>query len=685
MNKIIEDLIKKRDFYNLKSFLEKEYLKTSSSPADWKIYADTLVMLKEPSLDAYSEAYSRNLNNQDYDFEIDNCYAVELINNKKIHDGIKILENLIVNKNIKNARVYANLAWGYKCIGDIEKTKNYYYAAIEVNPNEAKYYCNLGVIFLEEAKFEAAMASLEKARSMNPSLVETYINLSNLYERIGDINRSIKASVDALKINPHLFEVHNNLGNALRKANNLFGSIQSFKNALKINPNSLEVMVNLADVIASTGEIDEAIKYCIDALSIDGKSSGAYLNLLFMANYHPALTNDQLFGYYQNYSNAFEPLEIVQNNSEYKNKKIRVGYVSPDFRAHSMLSFLYPVVLGHNTEEFEVFAFYENSVQDDATQKYKAKVAEMIFTIGMSDEQLCQEIQKRKIDILVDCAGHTNGNRLKVFIKKPAPISISAWGFGYTSGLRSIDYFLGSKNWLDYQDQKFFSEKIWFLPNANLAYLPNEKLIPNIKLPMEANGYVTFATLSRAIRINDRVIEVWANILKGVPNSKLRIDSGNFQSEKMKDFICNKFLNLGVSPERLIIGFTSPVSKIYEEVDIILDTFPHNSGTTLIDGLYCGIPFITMSERVSVGSIGMAMLRLAGLERLCASTVKEYMEIAINYSQDVKIAKEIRAHLVHEFPKSKYFGNSYVKDLEAAYKKMMSIKFPNDAIASDDL
>ncbi len=672
MMNLIQELIKNKEFNELEKYLLAQININQNDKKLWKLLGDTFAVLHKESINAYKRSYLLNSQIDDYDYEIDNSYAVELIKKNKLNEAINILEN-IISKNIKDSKVHANLAWVYKLSGKESSAIDSYNEAIKISPKNAKYHCNLGVIYLDKGNLLRSEEEFNIARNLDPDLAENWVNLSNLYDKINRPIDSINACVEALKRNPKIYEAHNNLGNALKKLNNFFGAIQSFRNALNVKSDATIVMSNLAELLGNIGELEEATQLCLKALKVNPESKDSNAMLLFNINYDPTLSIDQIFSYYRRFGKMHEGGKIKRPKFSYDNSKIRIGYVSADFRMHSMYFFLYPLISSHNKEEFELFAFAEQSNEDDITLEYKKHFAGWINTFGMTDDEMALSIKNNHIDILVDCSGHTTGNRLTVFTKKPAPVSVTAWGYGYTTGLKSIDYFLASEKWLSTTDQKYFTEKIWRLKGPHLSYSPHNKLKPYEQLPAIQNGYVTFATLSRGIRINNDMVRIWSRLLNAVPGSKLRIDSGHFQSEKMQKYFKDKFLKNGIDEERLIIGFTQPVSEIYKEIDIVLDTAPHNSGTTLIDALYCGVPFITIKNRPAVGHIGKYILSIASMEDWIANNEDEYINIGIKKAKNLAGLANVRRKLIENFPKSKFFNGTVVKEIEESYKEMLKI------------
>jgi len=353
--------------------------------------------------------------------------------------------------------------------------------------------------------------------------------------------------------------------------------------------------------------------------------------------------------------------------------KLKIGYVSPDFKNHSMESFLKPVLENHNREEFEIYAFAQLSQEDDTTLEYKSLVDHWVPTQGFTDLEMVKKIRELQIDILVDLAGHTKGNRLGVFAYKPTPISCSWWiGSGYTTGLSAIDYFLTDDVMAPPGSEHLFSETLCLLPSHAAIWQPDLQKMGSVnRLPALTKGYITFGTLTRAIRINDNVIKAWSEILKRVSNSKLIINSSDFNHYKNRRMIISKFKEYEVNSNRLEIGYQSPPWDIMRQIDIALDCFPHNSGTTLNEHLYMGNPFITLSSRPGVGKIGASLLTAIGRGEWIAVSEEEYIQKAVNLASDINKLAKIRRSLRREVNQSPIMDHKgFVQKLESSYKTM---------------
>ncbi len=239
--------------------------------------------------------------------------------------------------------------------------------------------------------------------------------------------------------------------------------------------------------------------------------------------------------------------------------------------------------------QFEVYAYHKYAFVP-TMQRHATRV---MSTTGfrprvMSDEALVKRIRADGIDILIDIAGHTGDNRLLVFARKPAPVSLHWLDFGYTTGLTAIDYYLTDEATIPEGAEQYFAEKPWRLPTPAYAYRAAPNMGEVNALPALSKGYITFGTLTRAVRLNHKVIRTWVEILKAVPDSHLIINSGNFKSVEMQERIAEQFVAQGIARARLEIGATSPPWDVLRNIDIGLDCFPHNSGTTLFEHLYMG-------------------------------------------------------------------------------------------------
>jgi predicted O-linked N-acetylglucosamine transferase (SPINDLY family) len=442
------------------------------------------------------------------------------------------------------------------------------------------------------------------------------------------------------------------------QCDHLLEAADSLGRALDLEPDNFRIRTNLANVLASMGLFEQACSHFERATASNAHDSGSFHGLTFCANYHPDKPAEQIYAAYEAYEQQFgaplraqwqphghAPLTLPDGTA----RRLRIGYVSPDFRQHSVRHFLEPLLAHHDHARFEVFAYAELAREDAATQRYRSYCDHFVLTRGMSDEALAERIRADAIDVLIDVAGHTAGNRLLVFARKPAPVSLSWLGYGYTTGLKAIDYLLTDEASAPAGSEHLFSETPWRLAGTSYVFRPDPTMGQVSPLPALANGFVTFGTLTRAIRINHRTVRVWAQILKRVPGSRLVIDSKNFQHASMQQAMAERFAEHGIERDRLRIGCHSPPWDTLRAIDIGLDCFPHNSGTTLFETLYMGVPYVTLAGRPSVGRLGKSILTGLGnpqwAQAWCATSEEAYIDQAVALASDLAALQRTRSAL----------------------------------------
>ena len=542
------------------------------------------------------------------------------------------------------------------------------------NPQHPETHNNLGVLYEATGRLIDAEQSYLRALEIVPNFSEALNNLGSLCNTLGQLVRAEKLILKALEINSSHAETYNNLGNCLKEMGRLTESINSFENALELNPSLAPTHHNLGVVLKDLGRFDEAELCYRRALELKPDYPEAFSSLLFTLNYHPDKSSETIFAAYQEYDRRFcaplrDQCRPFSNHPE-PNRRLRVGYVSPDFRICSARHFLEPLLANHDKSAVEVFAYAQLAVEDQMTAVYKGYVDHWVPTLGMSDADLAERIRADQIDILVDTAGHSANHRLGVFARKPAPVSLSWLGFGYTTGLSAIDYYLTDEITAPPGSEHLFSETPWPLDLIPYAYRPAHGMGEVNPLPALSKGYVTFGTLTRSIRINHRTIGVWAQILQQVPHARLVIDSSSYKEAPMQDSLAELFAAEGISRDRLEIGCHSPWDAL-RGIDIGLDCFPHNSGTTLFETLYMGIPFITLADRPGMGRLGSSILRALGRSEWITQTEAEYVRKAVALAGDLSALASSRAVQRGQMEASPLMDEPmFARKVESAYRMM---------------
>jgi tetratricopeptide (TPR) repeat protein len=576
------------------------------------------------------------------------------------------------------AAAHSNLGNTLKDMGRLDEAEASYRRALEIQPDFADAHYNLGVTLKDMGRLDEAEASFRRALQIRPDYAEAHSNLGLILHELSRLDEAEASFRRALQLKPDLVEAHNNLGNTLKDLGRLDEAEASYRRALEIQPDFAAAHSNLGATLQDMSRLDEAEASYRRALQIKPDYEDAFGNLLFTLNYHPDKSGEEIFGVYQEYDGRFAlPCQSEwrpHGNSREMKRRLKVGYVSPDFRKHSARHFLEPLLAHHDKHAVEVYAYAELTQEDAVTARYKNYVDQWILTRGLSDKELAERIRADGIDILVELAGHSAQNRLGVFARKPAPVSLSWMGYGYSTGLTAIDYFLTDEVAVPAGSEGLFSEKPWRLTMPALSYRPAEDMGEPNMLPAMSAGYVTFGTLTRGIRINHRVIRVWSEILRRMEGARLVIDSKDFRDGYTQDILAEKFAAHGISRDRLQIGCHSPPWDVLRGMDIGLDCFPHNSGTTLFETLYMGVPYITLAGRPSVGRLGSSILQGTGHPEWIAESEEEYVAKAVELASDLGRLAAQRAVLRTEMERSPLLDEvGFARKVEDAYRGMWEI------------
>lgn len=536
----------------------------------------------------------------------------------------------------------------------------------------------LGSACAAVGRIDESIPYLKQAATMLPEDYEVLSNLAAALQGVGRSREAERYCRQAVMLKPDFTEAHSNLGNILRAQGRHSEAVTCHRRAMELCPDFAEAHNNLALVLQSIGEIEEAEAEYRKALALKPSLRNTHSNLLFCCNYSPTKTTEAIFAEYQRYNQSFG---ILQNKNEWEphrndqtlNRRLRIGYMSADWDKHPVRHFIQPIIERHDRSLFELFVYSETTVEDVYTKRYKAHCDHWFVTKGLDAATVARKIQEDQIDILVDLAGHTEGNRLDVFSLKPAPVSISYLGYGYTSGLTAIDYFFGDDDFTPLGCEPLFAEKLWRL-DRTYVYRPDAGMGEVSELPAVKNGHITFVTLTRAIRINPLNIHTWVEILNTIPSSRLIINSRDFTDPIVANKLADKFQGFGIAHERLEIGYRSPPWDILRAADIALDCFPHNSGTTLFESLFMGLPFITLAGRPSVGRLGASILHGIKHPEWVASSKQEYVIKAVQLVSDLAHLAALRHRLRNELKNSELMDEtSFTRKLEIAYREMWAI------------
>lgn len=531
-----------------------------------------------------------------------------------------------------------------------EELENAARALLEKYPKHGFTWKVLGAVLQRLGKLDASLEAKQKSSQLLPQDAEAAYNLGNALNEAKRFDEAKKSYQYALKINPNFAKANYNLALVFSKTNQIEKAIEHYQREIKINPTFAEAHSNLGNLLKNLGELDAAQAAYKKALEVNPCYLEAHTNLLYTLAHNPNVSPEDAFQEALRFgevaSQGISPLVHSYENRD-SNKKLRVAMVSGDFWNHAVAYFMEPLFACFDKNQFELVAYYNNTKNDNFTQRIKSHFVLWRDIALLTDLQLAQQMFNDGIDIAVDLSGHTDKNRLITFAYKPAPIQISWIGFPGTTGLKTMDYYLVDKDWcpeglLD----NFFVEKLVQLPSAITFAVP-ETGVSVVDCPALKNGFITFGSFNRTSKLTSQTLDLWCKVLNAIPTSKMIL--GNVSDDALQRQLENEFSKRGIAVDRLTFYAKKSIPEylaLHGEVDFILDTFPYAGGTTTGFALWMGVPVLTYVWQSLSGRAGVLWASCVGIENsFVAYTENDFIEKAKYWSQNVQELNVLR----HQF------------------------------------
>ena len=418
----------------------------------------------------------------------------------------------------------------------------------------------------------------------------------------------------------------------------------------------------------------EALKDASTLAENDERAAELYSKHLFLKNYRevaPNVTKENA----QKFNNFF--VSVKRYSHENKNfsaeKKLRIGYISPDFRNHAVANFVLPFMKNFDSNNFSVFC-YHTGKNDAVTERLKKNKVTWRNLGGRNVRSSARIISEDKIDILVDLSGHSQNSCLPIMAVKPAPVQMTALGYTATTGLDAIDYFLSDKICVpDKISAENFTEKVICLENCHLCYAPGVvREIPTAGTvaPVTKNNFVTFGSFNNFAKVTDEILNLWRAILEKIPKSILVIKSKICSIEQGREIVRERLQKIGFEMKRIELRPYSPdYLEQYREIDIALDTFPYTGGATTCEALYMGVPVISLRGKTHGSKVGESILTAADLHELVAKNPMDYIKKAVHMGQHREFISGYHAGLREHLLKSPLMdAKKYMQELEKYYR-----------------
>jgi predicted O-linked N-acetylglucosamine transferase (SPINDLY family) len=586
-------------------------------------------------------------------------------------------ENQETNFNI------AILNYRQKKYLESEKLFNY---LIDKDPTNPIYHYNLGIIKLDTNAVGLAIDSFINACNLDSNFYYARHHLAEAYERANNYNLAILNYNKAQSININRFN------NTLNNLANIFLKLKDYKSAKKYFTESLNyigdksiVYNNLAVLNLEIGNVEEALDFLHKAIDLNKTNLRIFSRFLATSLY---IKND--INYYKSFSLEYGKIsssnnkkKIIKKLNIYKKEKLKIGFLSADFREHPVGYYLLDFLQEIKDHNFELIAYSNNLFEDHYTKSLKLDFDEWRDINNVNDKNLANLIKQDSVDILIDMSGHSGDNRLPVFSYKPAPMQVSWAAYLASTGIEEIDYIVGDPYCTPKTDSNNYVEEIMEMPDIWSCLSTSDiKNIPTASTPALKNGYITFGCFNNLNKINKNLINIWSKILYQIPNSKIFLKNSQFNLNINKENVLSVFEENKIKLDRIVIESDSPRNKFlnsYNNIDIALDTFPYNGGTTSFELSWMCVPLLTMKGDRFISKCGESINNNLNMYDWIANHEEDYIRKAISFSNNIDQLENIRKKLINFSRKSplfdmKKYSNNFSSILRERYKSFFVVK-----------
>ncbi len=653
--------------------------------------------------------------------------AVEFLKEGKFEEAEDLYIHLL-KLDPSFIKAYNNLGIILRTKGDLEGAKKCYLKATELDPKYFQGYSNLGNVLKMEGKFVEAAKYYQKALEISPDFADAHNNLGGALQLLGRLEEAAKSYEQAIKIAPGYMDAYGNLGGVLLMMGKI-GEAEICLRAVQNAPNMPEPIYNLANLLKEKGELPEAVGLYKKVIAQKEDFSDAYNGLLDclkqlceweevrkVSTKLNDLTKEELNKAgrtgetpFTAISRSDEPLRNLQIARSWSNQiqnavsspnpgfyfdrlrkthsKIRIGYLSRDFTDHPVGHIIKSMFGRHNRRKFEIYCFSFGGKKDDKFRKKIEKTCDHFVDVSsMSFLDTARRIHAEEIDILVDLMGHTSGNRLEIMAMHPSPVQISYLGFPGSMGADFIDYQIVDKVIIPESMEKYYSEKLIFMPDCyqinDSSQKISKKKFKKADFGLPEKVFV-FCSFNRAFKITPEVFNSWMRILKTIPKSVLWLQKPHPVAEEN---LRREAKKRGINTDRLVFSSMIPLEKHLKRLmlaDLMLDTFIYSGGATTNHAIRMGIPVITLAGKTYLSRMSTSLLTAVGLPELITGSMEDYEKLAIRLARNPNKLKIIKERLVKNNVATKLFDTKwFVKNLELAFIKVFKVYKDGETVQS---
>lgn len=561
----------------------------------------------------------------------------------------------------------------YGWLGDHAESESCFRKAISIRPDHAESQYNLGVTLRDQARFSEAIEQFSKAITLEPNYELAYDSLANALVSDNQLKESIEIFREITRRWPHKIDMLGNLATMLQMTGQASEALIICQQIIERNPKFYRAYDVMGSAYVSMGLFDEGVRYQTKSLELQPLDNKRRSNYLLNLNYLPHPDREAVFKFHCEW-NIFHAAKTVPDytNDTDSDRVLRIGYVSPDLREHSVAYFIEPILDASQNLKLESFCYSDMPRPDQVTLRLKTLSHHWCDSHHFSDQQLFDQIQHDQIDILVDLSGHTANSRLKLFSMQPAPVQMTYLGYPNTTGVAGIQYRIVDALTDPDGEERFYTEQLIRLPGCFLCYQPDDDCPDISPIP---EGPIVFGSFNNLAKVNDDVIALWAQTVLSVPGSKLLIKNPSLSDQGVCEQYREKFLAQGLENDRVeLIGHTATRQQhleLYSRMHIALDTFPYNGTTTTCEALWMGVPVITLVGQYHAGRVGVSLLSAAGCAEWISETEADFIRIAVELSEDLARLSEMRASMRESISASLLCdAGTFMNNLEVAYREV---------------
>lgn len=582
------------------------------------------------------------------------------------------------------AGVHYNLGNVLQEQGRPEEAVASYRRALEIQPHSVEISGNLAGALNDLGRLDEAAAVYRGALAIRPGDALLHFNLGNVLSELGDVNEALVSYRKAVALNPDFEAAHADLAAALRSLGRLEEEAASIRARIARQPGRSDLHTALGCVLAEQGKDSDALACFRQAASLNPESSEANTNPLFLGAYRASLEAGQYLELARGWEQAVVPVQ-ERKAARWRSfrrpppagRRLKVGYVSGDFRQHAVSYFVEPILQHHDRARFEVFAYYTHHQQDAITARIEKLADRWLPAAGLSDALLRERIEADGIDVLVDLSGHTAYHRLGVFARRAAPVQAHYLGYFASTGLTEMDYWIGDAILLSPADDACFSEKLWRLPRTWVSY-EGKAGAPAPRARPDGDSALRLGSFNDIKKLTPATVALWSRLLLALPESRLLLKTKMLADAGNRQRVLDAFAAHGITAQRieLVDARATPEwashMAYYHQLDVALDPIDvHSGATTSCDALWMGVPVITKLGNRPGSRMTASMLDALGHPDWIAKSDAEYLDKAVLLARDAGRRGALRLGLREQMARSPLCdARALAKSLEDAYTEM---------------